>query len=236
MTVVVRPYYDDGRVTIYHGDCREILPTLEPASVDLLLTDPPYDRNYKSGWNTHKVMAGDDGTLDIADAINAALRLVKHVRHFYVFGSLDISSLTTGATCELIWDKGRPGMGNLDIPWGVGHERIAFGVWSRFASDRGKGAQIARRRRGTVLRHSTTNRWGAKVHPTRKPPLLLRELIEASSTFGDVVLDPFMGSGSTLEAAALEGRRAIGVEIEERYCEIAARRIDQGIFDLGEAA
>jgi site-specific DNA-methyltransferase (adenine-specific) len=153
-----------------------------------------------------------------------------------VFGSLDVAPLTVGATCDLIWDEGKHGSGNLDIPWGTSHERIAFGVWSPFPSHKGDGASIVRRRRGSVLRYGTSNNGrGASMHPTRKPVQLLRELIEASSLFGEVVLDPFMGSGSTLEAARLECRRAVGIELEERYCEIAASRCAQDVLDVAKA-
>jgi DNA modification methylase len=74
------------------------------------------------------------------------------------------------------------------------------------------------------------------THPTEKPVMLLRQLIEASSLHGDVVLDPFLGSGSTVVAARTEGRRAVGIEIEERYCEIAAKRLAQEVLDFGGAA
>ena len=87
-------------------------------------------------------------------------------------------------------------------------------------------------RRGTVLRYPNTRGRGATRHPTEKPVALLRELIESSSRFGETVLDPFIGSGSTLVAAALEGRKAIGIEIEERYCEIAANRLAHGALPL----
>jgi site-specific DNA-methyltransferase (adenine-specific) len=79
---------------------------------------------------------------------------------------------------------------------------------------------------------STNTGNGAKRHPTEKPVMLLRQLIEASSLFGETVLDPFMGAGSTLVAAKAEGRKAIGVEVDERYCEIAASRMGQDFLAL----
>jgi DNA modification methylase len=233
--VTHEPYYDDGTVTIYHGDCREILPALAPQSVDLLLTDPPYGVNY-AGRGAHAVMAGDGGDLDVRAALASALRCLILNRHFYVFGPLDVAPLTQGATCDLVWDEGKTGLGDLSLPWGPSHERVVFGVWNPYKSQAGNGRGLVRRRRGTVLRYPTPNNGrGATVHPTRKPVPLLRELIEASSLMGETVLDPFMGSGSTLEAAQLEGRRVIGIEIEERYCEIAAERCAQEVLDLAAA-
>jgi hypothetical protein len=89
-------------------------------------------------------------------------------------------------------------------------------------------------RRGSVLTVERPNGAGVSRHPTEKPIRLLRELIESSSKIGESVLDCFVGSGSTLEAAHLEGRTAIGIEIEERYCEIAATRLSQVAMNFSE--
>jgi DNA modification methylase len=224
----MKAYYANDSVTIYHGDCRDVLPALAPRSVDLLLTDPPYDIGYVSRRSDHGAITGDDGSLDVTAAVSAGLRCLRLNHPFYVFGPLDISQLTTGATCDLIWDECKHGLGDTSLPWGNSWERIAFGVWNRYPSQKGVGRGLVRRRRGTVLRYPTVNNGqGARAHPTRKPVALLRELIEVSTKHGEVVLDPFMGFGSTLEAAVLEGRSAIGIETEERYCEIAAKRCVQ---------
>lgn len=229
----MKPYFADDTVTLYHGNCLEILPALEGQSVDLLLTDPPYGIGYVSGRSSHGRIAGDDGTLDVVDALKQALRCLRINHHFYVFGPADMASLTNGATADLVWDEGKHGAGNLDVPWGASWEPITFGIWSPYASHKGTGRHLARRRRGTVLRHQTPNNGlGALDHPTRKPVALLRELIEASSLIGEIVLDPFAGSGATLEAARLEGRRAVGIEIEERYCDAMALKFSQGMLDV----
>jgi DNA modification methylase len=233
----VKPYYEDGSVTLYHGDCREALLTIRAESVDLVLTDPPYGISYNSGRSAHGPIAGDDGSLDVLEALSLALTRLRPMRHFYVFGPFDLSQLTTGTTTGLIWDKCKHGGGDLTLPWGTSHESLTFGVWARFASQKGTGATAARMRRGSVLRYPTVNNGrGAKVHPTEKPVPLLRELIESSSRFGETVLDPFAGAGSTLIAAALEGRRAIGIELEERYCEVIAKRLTGGAHNFGESA
>jgi site-specific DNA-methyltransferase (adenine-specific) len=141
------------------------------------------------------------------------------------------------ATAELIWDKINMSGGNTECVWGKSHERIVFGSRTHSAQNKadGYGVGTARLRRGSVLRYQRPNANGAGNHLSEKPVMLLRELIESSSRFGEIVLDPFMGSGSTLVAATIEGRRAIGIEIEERYCEIAARRMAQEPLPLGGA-
>lgn len=235
------PYYEDDFATIYHGDAWDVLLSMDPGSVDLVIADPPYGVEHQSGWtNRHhgnRRISGDDGSLDVLPLLEAALLRLKHQRHFYIFGPGDFSGLTTQKTTELIWDKGRPGMGDLAQPWGPAHERITFGAISRFKSEGSRGGLAARVRRGSVLSVSPDNcGQGAKHHPTAKPVLLLRMLIESSSLIGETVLDPFVGCGSTLVAARMEGRRAIGVEIEEAYCEIAAKRLAQGVLDFGGVA
>lgn len=239
-------FYDEGGVQIWHGDCRDVLPGLPRHGAGLMVTDPPYGQNYRSGhpnrWHGNPEIAGDDGTLDVLAALRLALDRVRLRRHFYVFGPLDVTSLTTSATTELVWDKGEGvGMGDLCSPWASTHERITFGTWSPYPSGQGSGGLAARLRRGSVLRVNSTNAGqGARLHPTEKPVALLRQLIEMSSLFDEVVLDPFAGAGSTLEAAMLEGRRAVGIEVDERYCETAAKRLgrlsSQGVLDLNAVA
>jgi site-specific DNA-methyltransferase (adenine-specific) len=226
------PYFNGSGITIYHGDCRDVLLSL--SEVDLLLTDPPYGVSWSSGQGSMGGIVGDDGTLDVDAVLRLALRRLRHHRHFYVFGPYDITALTVGATTELVWDKGKHSGGDLAIPWGNSHERIAFGVWTPFDSQSGTGGFAARLRRGSVLSVPRQNNGrGALTHPTEKPVMLLRQLIEASSLHGDIVLDPFLGSGTTAVAALAEGRRCIGIEVEERFCEVAAKRLAQGVLDFG---
>lgn len=228
------PYYEDDFVTIYHGDCREVCRRLPRSSTHLLLTDPPYGVSWSSGLGQMGGIVGDDGSLDVVACVREAAETLLSGRHMYVFGPADLTKVTVGATAELVWDKGKFGLGDLSIPWGPSHERIGFGVWVKYRSQADVGGMAARLRRGSVLHFPKQNNGrGAQTHPTEKPVQLLRYLIEASSTFGEVVLDPFAGSGSTLVAARVEGRRAIGIEIEERFCEVAANRLAQGTLDFG---
>ena len=225
------PYYRDDAVTIYHGDARVILPTLTRESVDLIVTDPPYGIGYESNrGHDHGAITGDDGTLDVPAALSIACKSLRRGRHAYVFGKINLAATPLAAQVELIWDKGIVGMGDLSMPWSTSHEPITFAVYEPSAANRAKGygRLSARIRKGSVIRSMRTNGAATTRHPTEKPVDVLRQLIESSSCMGETVLDPFMGVGSTLVAAVLEGRKAIGIEIEESYCEIAARRLSRG--------
>ena len=215
----MKPYYQDNAVTIWHGDCREVLPTIEP--VDLVLTDPPYGVTYVSNAGSGK------GTQPISnDGTRLSLRLYRqvipllrssHVLWFTrwdawpdVWGELGMWFPLRGL---LVWDKGTPGMGDLDH-WGPSYELIASAG----------GGKIKNGRDGSILKFAGVPSSG-RGHPTEKPPALLSYLIE--KLCAATVLDPFLGSGATLLAARRLGSKAVGVEIEERYCELAARRCSQ---------
>lgn len=234
----MKPYYQAHGVTIFCGDCRSILPTLPQGrdGAGLLLTDPPYGTSTSVTGDRVNSLALNDVSLDapsdiplINDGLAKAWASLRFYRHAYIFGPFDITSLKyAGGTCELVWDKEIPTMGNLNLPWAKRHERISFGIRhdGAKAGAKNKGGLAARLRRGSVLRYQRPHASGARRHPTEKPVALLRELIECSSLPGDEVLDPFMGSGSTMIAALLEGRTAVGVELEEQWCESAAARIE----------
>lgn len=236
----VQPYYEDSSVTLYHGDCREVLHG-QPQDVDLLLTDPPYGVGWQSNArkNALPLLEGDDGSLNVPLALDAALRWLLPHRHLYVFGRFDLTGLTIGTSVELIWDKQQIGGGDCSLPWGPSHEIITFAVKTGARSEKNGERLAARLRKGSVIRSMRRTGQGMNdrnaLHPTEKPVDVLRQLIESSSILGETVLDPFAGSGSTLVAAKVEGRRAIGIEIDERYCETAARRLSQGVLPL-EAA
>jgi len=216
------PYYQRGSVTLYHADCREL-----SIPCDLLVTDPPYGVNYKSRTDRFDVLTGDD---DLAGVTAALLHVVKGLqprRHCYIFGhKFDFTGFPLSGFTRLVWDKERVGIGNLASPWGPQHELITFAVKTPSKANRaaGDGNLAARLRKGSVLRD---RRSCALRHPTEKPISILREMIESSSRFGETVYDPFAGSGSTLIAAALEGRLGVGCEINERFCEISAKRFEK---------
>lgn len=232
MSEAMKPYFELAGVRIYHGDCRDILPSLDEDSVDLVVTDPPYGIDWQSGRRKVRFakIAEDESTAAGIIGIALSLPALRRGRHIYAFGRYDLSQVKVAGPAELIWDKEMFNGGDLTIPWGSQHEPIEFYINNK-DSKLGKtsdGALSARLRRGSVLRCKRLNATAIKRHPTEKPVELLRYLIESSSTFDEVVLDPFLGSGSTLVAALLEGRRGIGIELEERYCEVAANRLRDG--------
>lgn len=241
----MKPYYRGSRATLYLGDCRKVAVELEPRSMDLLLVDPPYGMAWQSGWRKDQFapMAGDDGSVDWPAAMGELVaRLLRGKRHVYVFGyspdDLRVPMLL-GATASLVWDKAMLGAGDLSLPWGPGHEPITFGVYRDRPSDRtsGRGGLSARLRQGSVLRAPRPN--GAAIrHPDEKPVPLLRQLVESSSCLGETVFDPTAGVGSSGVAALLAGRRWIGIELDERYCAIAADRLREAerIAELSEAS
>ncbi len=206
----MKPYYDDGQCVIFHGDCREVLPTLDV--FDLLLTDPPYglgvamwDTNRKTAkrrWRLHHDQMGWDATPADAAA------LLPRARHAIIWGghlfglpvargwlvwNKIIRNFTSGV-CELAWT-------DLDIPidaFDYSHGQLAT---------------------------------EGKIHPTQKPlPLMIWCIRKADVPA--TILDPFMGSGTTLRAAKDCGCKAVGIEIEEKYCEVAAKRLEQGVFSF----
>jgi hypothetical protein len=181
-----------------------------------MVTDPPYGMSYKSGWSGSTV-AGDS-TPEVRDAVLASWGR----RPAVVFGRWSEPKPANTKLC-LIWDKGEwPGMGDLTMPWGPSHEEIYI-----------LGDGFVGKRMGSVLR---AHRMGAAAasHPTQKPVGLMEGILRRCPP--GTVIDPFMGSGTTLVAAKNLGRRAIGIEIEERYCEIAAQRLIQGVLPLDLAS
>jgi DNA modification methylase len=226
------PYYQGERATLYLGDCRELAGRLGPRSMDLLVADPPYGVSWQSNWRAERFgqMAGDDGSVDwLGGLADMTSSLLRNHRHVYVFGYAvaDVAArLPVGATAELIWDKDHLGPGNLAVPWGPEHERIAFGVyeWSKVNREKGRGRLAARLRQGSVIRAPRPNS-GQVRHPDEKPVELLRALIEASSCLGETVFDPTAGVASSGVAAVLAGRRWVGIELDDQYCSIAVDRL-----------
>jgi DNA modification methylase len=224
---MIQPYYEQDGITIYHGDCREILPTLGP--VDLVLTDPPYGIAHATNRKVRGMGGASWIGTEIANdhdtsARDEALALLSDTPAF-VFGTWK-QPKPAGTRSVLVWDKGpASGMGDLAFPWKGSWEEI-YVIGSGFAGSRDEG----------VIKGFTEVTWesAGRAHPNQKPVKLLRYLLSKHS--GQSVLDPFMGSGTTLRAAKDLGRRAIGIEIEERYCEIAVKRLQQSVLALDMAA
>lgn len=239
-------YYEDESTVIYHADMREL-----PMSGDVVITDPPYGETsldwdrWVTDWPAEAlgiapqmwcfgsfrmfmahlpefkawkyaqeiVWEKHNGSAFHADRFK---RVHEFVTHWYQGTWADLYRnvpTTPDAVKKQVRKKGRPAhTGNIEA--------------TPYTSEDG-GPRIMR----SVLRVRSTH--GYAEHPTQKPLGIIRPLIEASCPPGGMVVDPFMGSGSTLVAAKLAGRKAVGIEVQERYCEIAARRLSQGVLELG---
>ena len=210
-------YYQDDLVTLHHGDCREIISWLD---ADVLLTDPPYGIDYQSGSRRDTLAAsilGDKDTTARDDVLAA-----WGDRPAIVFGTWRIPR-PEGTRARLIWDtKGALGMGDLSIPWKPSDQEI-YVLGSGFSGHRDTNVLTC-----APVQSMARN---GRLHPHEKPVPLLERLLAKCPP--GVVADPFAGSGSTLRAAANLGRKAIGVELDERYCEVIAKRMDQYALDFG---
>lgn len=210
------PYYDDGTCVIYHGDCREIVRELDAFTVALILTDPPYPAEFNACWDDLAAVAGrmltEDGNL---------LTFLGHYQLPLVVAALS-TTLEYRWLCIVRNTAQQPIMHGFNVKvcfkpllWfsRTGTSKRAPRLLRDDLAIRGRSFAEARR----------SHMWGQAITP--EPFIAFTEL-------GETVLDPFMGSGTTLRAAKDLGRRAIGIEIEERYCEIAARRLAQEVLPL----
>jgi site-specific DNA-methyltransferase (adenine-specific) len=209
-----KPYYQDDYCTIYHGDCREILPTLP--KFDLVLTDPPYGMSFQSNHRQrkHSKIANDDYLpLDLIE-----MAMAKAMRAAYVFCRWDNLSDMPPPKSVIAWVKNNWSMGDLKHEHGRQWEAICFYAMQQH--------EFVHRIPDVIARDRTGN----DLHPTQKPVSLMTQLIACN--VGQTILDPFMGSGTTLRAAKDLQRKAIGIELEEKYCEIAVKRLAQEVLPL----
>lgn len=239
------PYYERDGIVIYHGDCLEVLESMENDSVGVVFTDPPYSSGARNSaaLRSRKSMRREEGTYGQSEWIGGdnltahgfsmlvrlfgveTLRVTARDGHLFSFmdwrqlpvlqGALEAAGWSSRAL--LVWDKVHFGMGN------------GFRQQAEFVlhASKGTGDNFLRHDLGTVFR--ALRQPDDIGHPTVKPVGLVQQCLSAVP---GVVLDPFMGSGTTLLAAAGIGRQAIGIENEERYCELAAKRLDQGVLKL----
>lgn len=230
----MRPYYEHRGITIYCGDSRDVLADIGCGRiVDLLLTDPPYGQQFAGGGlSTARANIRADGARQgvrvARQVLNAAMQNLKPDAHVLVFchweswpDFYDACSPLIPIKNALIWDKHRCGMGDTLMEYARDYEVILYGA--------GSGRPLAGRRDGAVIRGIPPCN-NQREHPVEKPVRLMSYLIQRHAPASGVVLDPFAGVGPVLQAAKNLGRRAIGIEIEERYCEIAARRLAQDVL------
>ncbi len=212
------PYYDEDGITIYHANCVDILPYLPVA--DLLLVDPPYGIGEAAGKNHSR------GQLAIpTDYGNAAWdnqRITDDLMGL-VLGSADqsivwggnyYSHLLSPGPGWLVWDKINSGdFADCELAW----------------TNLPQAVRLYRHMWNGMLRDSERN---PRVHPTQKPVALMHWCLSFAPD-AETIIDPFCGSGPVLRAAKDLGRKCVGIEIEERYCEIAVRRLAQTVLPLG---
>ena len=211
----MKPYYQDEWVTIYHGDCREILPTLE--KVDLVLTDFPYGNN--TDYGTYQ-----DTKSNLRDLVNGTMPVIlEQSKRALITCGVANMWLYPEPKWTLCWATSA-GVGSG--PWGFCCWQPVLAYGNDPYLEAGKG-----RRADTIILNEISEK---SNHPCPKPISLWQRLIlRASINTDDIILDPFLGSGTTLRASINLNRHCIGIEIEEKYCEIAAKRCSQGVFNLG---
>lgn len=245
------PYFETDGVALYLGDCREILPALD-VSAEAVVTDPPYGDTHL-GWDTWP-----DGwpaaVSEVASAVwcFASLRMLLAHAHEFAEAGYRLAQ-------DVVWEKNN-GPGFVADRFRRVHELVVHyyrGPWNeqRHQVPRVPGAEsrgMVRRRGasgdgtygwrnahvreddGMSLQRSVIKAASVRAgaHPTQKPAAVLGPLIEYSTAPGALVVDPFAGSGATLETARALGRGAVGIEADEAYAEAAAARLSQGILPL----
>lgn len=208
------PYFDDGQVTIYCGDAREILPSID--GVDLLLTDPPYGIGYQHGTRKGGNMLGMDGHRIAGDTEPFDPTPLLTYPRVVLWGGNHFADRLPVSRGWLIWDKrtGTPSndQSDCEMAWTnlLNVARLFSARWS------------GRHRTGREQRDG-------RLHVMQKPVALMAWCIRLAQSSG-LICDPYMGSGTTLVAAREHGYRAIGIELEERYCAIAVDRLRQGVL------
>lgn len=232
-----KPYYEDDAVKIYLGDCRDVLPTL--GRVDLVLTDPPFSEKTHSEARTARNYGFSSGDTD------RPLITFEPLDYEDICERLAMTDTRRWLVAFMDW-RYIARLAEVPLP---DYRFVRFGVWVKpNSAPQFTGDRPAQGWEGIAFLHWEDEKlcWnggGSRAvwtypkepnnqHPTQKPEALIRELIGLFSEVGDLILDPFMGSGTTLRAAKDLGRKAIGIEIEEKYCEIAANRMSQAVLPL----
>lgn len=218
----IEPYYSDDYVTIYHGDCRDVL----PVQCDAVITDPPYNDRTHIGAITAPIDFPPVSYTTLCDILSMQARLVRGwtiltLPYQYAFRMDAEPPAGLRAMRIGVWVKPNPSPQLSGDRPTQGWEAIAYLHGPGRATWNGGG------------RHG--NYWTNKIigdHPTQKPISVFGSLVGRFTAPADTIIDPFMGSGTTLRAAKDLGRKAIGIEIEERYCEIAAQRMQQEVLAL----
>lgn len=218
------PYYEEDGITIYHSRCEDVLPSIDPAGVSLVLTDPPYGVGYQIdrqlvGVGNRRVWMGGRPPVHGDDEPFDPSHLLRFSR-LVLFGANHYASRLPDSGGWIVWDKTGGGRGpnnsfaDVELMWTnlARTPRIRHHLWKGLTRDSEAGRRV--------------------LHPTQKPVSLMKWLLGEHSQPGDLILDPYMGSGPVAQACHEMGRRYIGIEIEEKYCEIAVQRLAQGVLEF----
>lgn len=206
----MKPYYEDEYCRLYLGDCREVLPTLEP--VTAIVTDPPYGLGDKMQGGTWGITRKQEMTWDKKTPSAFVLSLLEHADKVCIWG---------GNYYPLPPSRGWLAWYKPDAPQTMAQVELAWTNQDRNAKQ---------------IIHSIAATNGERCgHPTQKPLRVMKWCISELQIKDGVILDPFCGSGTTLRAAKDLGIKSIGIELSEEYCEIAARRLSQGVLCFEEA-
>lgn len=250
----MKPYYEHGGITIFHGDCREVLPQLEPQSVRLLWTDPPYGHgnqdgdlqaarvrdNVRGARKREAVAIANDTADAMREVVDAALELARPLLIDDCCCCCCCCSGGGGPNVTFAWLANRLDTG--------GYQFFHAVVWDKSGRGHGMGWRFRRNYEFVMVSHKAGGKlsWADpdlavpnivfvqptdnQRHPTEKPAALVEHFIGLTTEPGELILDPFAGSCTTAEAAKLTGRRCICIEQNEAYCEAGAERLRQEVL------
>ena len=225
-----KPYYSENGIEIYCGDCREVMGSIPDKYIDSVISDPPYGVRKQEEWDDKNLFVES-----IDEWLSHCRRIAKAGIVWFCADKMIPYILRNNSDIFhriLFWDKPPGSQYN-----GAAHNNLWYSMEPILVFDMGEITEKGKKAPFgySSFQHCTipSARFG---HPTTKPLPLMEWLIEHYSDCGDLVLDPFMGSGTTLRAAKNMGRRAIGIELEEKYCEIAAKRLQQEVLPFDFAA
>jgi site-specific DNA-methyltransferase (adenine-specific) len=223
---VIQPFYNEDGITIYNNDCLNVIDSLPP--VDCIIADPPYGINLDKGYNKNydQLVSGDDGftvMFFLDDILTQYQEKLKVGGALYLFTRFDVApywwlKIKRYFTTKniIIWDKGGGGVGDLEGNYINDYEMIIYAT---------KGRHLLNgKREGAVWKIPKVK---TEYHPTQKPEDIIMKIIEHSCPANGLILDPYMGSGTTLVAAKKLGRKAVGIELNPKYCDVAIDRLRQ---------
>ena len=208
----MKPYYHHQGITIYHGNSKEIIHDL---AFDSIVTDPPYGMDFRSNWPEEK---WDKIENDHDSELLKWICELSTLHSKYIFGRWDNLKEIIQPKSVITWIKNNHSMGDLEHEHARQTELIFFYQGQYHSWSNGRPTDV-------ICSDRTQN----QLHPTEKPLPLLTKIC---SWAGNIICDPFMGSGTTLRAAKDLNKQAIGIEIKEKYCEIAAKRLSQEVFNF----